>query len=87
MYTYEIAKLMHKYGNNRLRNNFNDYFSRVSSVNSKDTRSSNQKLAPNLSRFRLSKYQRSVKYKGAKTWNAIPNHIKSLSYSKFLKKI
>ena len=53
MHTNEIAKLMHKYCNNRLRNNF----SKVSSVNSKDTRLSNQKLALNLPRFQLSKYQ------------------------------
>ena len=66
MYTYEIAKLMHKYSNNHLGNNFNDYFSKVSSVNPKDTRLSNQKLVQNLPRFRLSKYQRSIKYKGAK---------------------
>ena len=51
MYAYEIAKLMHKYCNNRLRNNFNDYFIKVSFVNSKDTQYSNQKLALNIPRF------------------------------------
>ena len=77
MYTYEIAKLMHKYCNNRLRNNSNDYFSRVSSVNSKGTRLLKPKLTPNIPRFQLSKYQRLIIYKGAKIWNAILNHIKS----------
>ena len=72
MYTYEIAEHMLKYCNKPLRNNFNDYFSRVSSVNSKDIRLSNQKLPLNLPSFRQSKYQRSIKYKGAKIWNAIP---------------
>ena len=86
MYTHKIAKRMHKYCNNCLRNNFNDYFSRVSSVNSKETGLSHQKLALYLPRFRRSKYQDSIKYKSAKTWNAISYHIKSLSYSKFLKK-
>ena len=54
MYSYEAAKLMHKYCNNRLRYNFNGYFSKVSSVSSKDTRLSNQKLVLNLPRFQLS---------------------------------
>ena len=59
---------------------------KVRSVNSKDTRLSNQKLALNLPPFRMSKYQHSIKYKDAKIWNAIPNHSKSLLYSKLLKK-
>ena len=45
---------------------FNDYFSKVSSVNSKATKLSNQKLALNFPRFRPPKYQRSIKYKDTK---------------------
>ena len=88
MHTHEKAKLLHKYCNtgNCLRNNFNGYFSKVSFANSQATRLSNQKLVQNLPCFLLSKYQRSIKYMGAKIWNAIPNHVKSLSYSNFLKK-
>ena len=63
MYTYEIAKLMHKYSNNHLGNNFKHYFSKVSSVNPKDTRLSNQKLIQNLPRFRLSKYHAQLNIK------------------------
>ena len=40
--------------NNRLRINFNGYFSKVSSVSSKDTRLPSQNLALNVPRFRLS---------------------------------
>ena len=51
-------------------------------IHSHKTRNSTSKTMT-LTRYSTNRSQNSIKYKGIKIWNSIPNHMKSFSFRKF----
>ena len=75
----ETAKFMYKFIHKQLPVQFHNYFSSVLAINKRSTRASQKKNQLYLPRFRTNRLHRSIKYRGVKVWNDIPNEIKNIS--------
>ena len=73
LYMYEIAKFMYQYVHNMLPSQFNNHFSFTHNIHTHETRNSTSK-AMTLTRYSTNRNKNSIKYKGVKIWNSIPNH-------------
>ena len=82
IYVRKIAEFMHQYVHNMLPSKFNNYFSFTHNIHSHETRNSTSKTMT-LARYSTNRNQNSIKYKGVKIWNSIPNHLNSFSFQKF----
>ena len=73
----ETAKYMYKFIYKQLPVQFDNYFNSVMAINKRSTRASQKKNQLYIPRFRTNRLQRSIKYRGVKVWNDIPNEIKN----------
>ena len=73
----ETAKFMYKFIHKQLPVPFENYFNSVLAINKRSTRASQRKNQLYIPRFRTNRLQRSIKYRGVKVWNDIPNEIKN----------
>ena len=83
---YALAKFMHKYYLKCLPSSFNNYFTLVSSIHSCHTRNTAKSNQYFLPQFSTSLLLRTIKFKGAKLWNDIPENLRKLSHKQFLLK-
>ena len=84
--SYALAKFMHRYYLKCLPRSFNNYFLLIFSIHSCHTRNaakSNQYFIP---QFSTSLLQRTIKFRGAKLWNSIPENLRKLEHEQFLSK-
>ena len=72
----ETAKFMYKFIHKQLPVQFDNYFDYVHAIHKRSTRTSQMKNQLYIPRFRTNRLQRSIKYRGVKVWNDIPNEIK-----------
>jgi len=82
MINFEIAKFMFEFDKNKLPNFLNDYFCKTSQVHARFTPSAEKQLLY-LPRYRTNCLQRSIKFRGVKIWNYLPNFLKNTPYHKF----
>ena len=82
----ELAKFMYRYHKFKVPNLFitENYFTPVKEIHSYNTRSSSSKcyFLPSVN---TTSGKRSLLFRGAKLWNAIPVNIKQYPYHKFVK--
>ena len=85
MNAYLLALFMYSYFNDKLPENFNDYFTKNSYLHDYNTRTA-CKLHLDYQRINYGKF--SIKYRGAKLWNTLPENLRNQkSYSSFKKSI
>ena len=82
LYKFEIAKLMHQHSKQNLPPTISNLFKPLSNIHNRITRSVslNHIYVENFSTLRC---QRSIKYQGAKIWNAIPLKLRDQSNRNF----
>ena len=68
---------MYKFIYKQLPVRFDNYFSSVLTIKKRSTRTSQKKNQLYIPRFQTNRLQRSIKYRGVKVWNDIPNEIKN----------
>ena len=68
---------MYKFIHKQLPVQFDNNFNSVMAINKRSTRASQKKNQLYIPRFRTNRLQRSIKYRGVKVWNDIPNEIKN----------
>ena len=83
LYTYEVAKLMHKYSQNKLPKKLSSFFTPVNAIHSRTTRLASSGLNLSLPFYRTKKLQRSHKFQGVIIWNSVPQEMKILSFNQF----
>ena len=85
--TYSVAKFMHKFKNKKLPatfKTFNHFFTAVAKIHSRYTRRNSTKLNQYFIPFFHSlRTQRTIKFRGAKTWNAVPDDLKRVNFYHF----
>ena len=82
LYQFELAKIMHQYTHNKLPIRFCNYFTYSCNSYSYSTRNSSKDHLL-LPRFTTTRTQKSIKYKGAKLWNSLPETLRHMSYRRF----
>ena len=82
LYKFEIAKLMHQHSKQNLPPTISNLFKPLSNIHNRIIRSVslNHIYVENFSTLRC---RRSIKYQGAKIWNAIPLELRDQSYRNF----
>ena len=88
LYKVEVGyfiKRYKRYFSNNLPIEITNFFTPTQSFSSRTTRLASQKLSLSIPRFKTAKLQHTLKYVGAKIWNAIPDKIKNLPISGFKK--
>ena len=81
-YIYEIAKIMHQHSRKVLPDYFYSFFTTTRQNHNRPTRShSNNTIY--LSKFSMSRCQRSIKFQETKIWNSIPIELQNQSFHKF----
>ena len=83
LYTYEVAKMMHKHSRKQLPSSFNSYFATVNAKHTRTTRLASSDFNLFLPRYRTKKLQRNFKYQGVKIWNSLSEELKILSFNQF----
>ena len=83
LYTYEVAKIMHKHSRKQLPSSFNSYFATVNAKHTQTTRLASSDFNLFLPRYRTKKLQRNFKYQGVKIWNSLSEESKILSFNQF----
>ena len=81
--TYSVAKFMHKFTNKKLPATFNHFFTAVAKIHSRYTRNSTKPNQYFIPFFHTSRSQRTIKFRGAKTWNAVPDDLKRVNFYQF----
>ena len=79
LYTYEVAKLMHKYSQNKLPKKLSSFFTPVNAIHSRTTRLVSSGLNLSLPFYGTEKLQRSYKFQGVIIRNSVPQEMKILS--------
>ena len=82
LYTYEIAKLMHQYSRNMLPPCFSTFFTSLSEIHDRQSRSKSQNNLY-LPKFSTCRCQRSLRFQGVKIWNSLSPDLKKQSHKKF----
>ena len=84
LFKHEVAKTVFCHFQNNLPPLISHSSTKASEISSKNIRSSND---PNtiryISRYRIAKLQRCIKYQGVKIWKNIPTEIKNKSFNHF----
>ena len=83
LYTYEVAKLMHKNSQNKLPKKLSFFFSPVNAIHSRTTRLASFLLNLSLPLYRTEKLQRSYRFQGVIIWNSVPQEMKIQSFNQF----
>ena len=83
LYTNEVAKLVHKYSQNKLPKKLSSFFTPVNAIHSRTTRLASTGLNLSLPFYRTEKLQRSYKFQGVIIWNSVPQEMKILSFNQF----
>ena len=83
LYPHEVAKLMHKYSQNKLPKKLSSFFTSVNAIHSRTTRLASSGLNLSLPFYRTEKLQRSYKFQGVIIRNSVPQEMKILSYNQF----
>ena len=89
MIKLQSALFVHRHFNKKLPTHFNkntnlqNYFTNVNTCHSIATRKQACGLNYHIPRYRSSKLQRSIKYKGVKIWNSTPFEIRKFDLKKF----
>jgi len=81
----ELGKFRHKHFNNKLRKNFQNYFIKLQTIHSVNTRRQASGLNYNIPIYKIVRHQRSVKYQGVTLWHSIPHDIRKVTFCKFKK--
>ena len=82
LYKFEIAKLMHQHSKQNLPPAISNLFKPLSNIHNRITRSVSLNHIY-VEKFSTLRCQRSIKYQGAKIWNAIPLELRDQSYKNF----
>ena len=82
LYTYEVAKLMHQNTLQKLPHCFTCFFTNISDIHAKNTRS-NSKINFYLPKYSTTRCQKSIRFQGPKIWNSLSPEIRNQPYSKF----
>ena len=82
LYTFEIAKLMHQRSKNSLPSCFSTFFTPLSDIHEKQTKSKTQSNFY-LTKFSTRRCQRSLKYHGVKIWNSLSPELRNQSFKSF----
>ena len=82
LYKFEIAKLMHQHSKQNLPPTISNLFKPLSNIHNRITRSVSLNHIY-VEKFSTLRCQRSIKYQGAKIWNAIPLELRDQSYRNF----
>ena len=69
--TYSVAKFLHKFTNKKLPATFNHFFTAVAKIHSRYTRNLTKPNQYFIPFFYTLRTQRTIKFRGAKTWNAV----------------
>ena len=83
LYTYKVAKLMHKYSQNKLPKKISSFFTPVNAIHSRTTRLASSGLNLSLPFYRTKKLRSSYKFQGVIIWNSLPQEMKILSFNQF----
>ena len=81
---YEVAKHVHKFHSNNLPSVFSSQFSLLSTHHSYSTRASTRRDLV-IPRSRKDFGMRSIKIFGARVWNDVPDHFRTLNAETFAK--
>ena len=87
MIKLQSALFAHRHFNKKLPTNLQNYFTNVKTCHSIATRRQACGLNYYIPRYRFSKLQRSIKYKGVKIWNSTPLEIRKFNLKKFKKSL
>ena len=87
MIKLQSAPFVHRHFNKKLPTNLQNYFTNVNTCHSIATRRQACGLNYHIPRYRSSKLQRSIKYKGVKIWNSTPLEIRNFNLKKFKKSL
>ena len=82
LYKFEIAKLMHQHSKQNLPPTISNLFKPLSNIHNRITTSVSLNHIY-VEKFSTLRCQRSIKYQGAKIWNAIPLELRDQSYRNF----
>jgi len=83
--TFETAKFMFNFVEKGLPSTFDSYFLYTKDIRSRITRTSTKPYRLNILKYRTSRLQRSIKYRGVKTWNDIDSNLLTFLYHTFCK--
>ena len=81
--TYSVAKFMHKFTNKKLPTTFNHFFIAVAKIYSRYNRNSTKSNHCFILFFHTFRTQRGIKFRGAKTWNAVSDDLKRINFYHF----
>ena len=81
------ALIVRRHFNKKLPTNLQNYFTNVKTCHSITTRRQACGLNYYIPRYRSSKLQRSIKYKGVKIWNSTPLEIRKFNLKNFKKSL
>ena len=79
-YTFEAGKMMYQHSKQAFPPCISSFFSPIFSIHSRRTRSKKKLYIP---KFSFSRWQKSIKYQGAKIWNSVPINIRDQNFNKF----
>ena len=79
--TYEVAKLIHKYPQNKLLKALTSFFTPVNAILSRTTRLVSSRLNQSLPFYRTEKLKRSCIFQVVRIWNSVPQEMKVLSFN------
>ena len=87
MIKLQAALFVHPHFIKKLPTNLQSYFTNVNTCHSIATRRQACGLNYHIPKYRSSKLQRSIKYKGVKIWNSTPLEIRKFNLKKFKKSL
>ena len=74
---------MHKFTNKKLPATFNHFFTAVVKIHSRYTRNSTKANQYFIPFFHMLRTQRPINFRGAKTWNAVPDDLNRVNFYHF----
>ena len=74
---------MHKFTNKKLPATFNHFFTAVAKIHSRYIRNSTKSNQYFIPFFYTLRTQRTIKSRGARTWNAVPDDLKRVNFFHF----
>ena len=83
LYSYEVAKLMHKRTRKKLPISLSTFFAPIKATHTRSTRLASFELNLCQPRYKSQKLGKSFKYQGVKLWNSVPQDIKHLPFKQF----
>ena len=81
--TLEVAKLMHKFSQNKLPNRFSSFFTPINAIHTRTTRLASSNLNLYIPLYQTVKMQKFFKFQGISIWNFVPQDMKLLLFDSF----